>query len=665
MIKILIGLLTFVFCNSIQAGSPIEFPRRAQGGEWILNAGASSFAFSPDEKILASAGNLGIFLVDLQSDNLDIEKWIPIENEIIESINFSPNGESLLTVNREINNPNHLICIWDLQTGNMLRTIEIPQSQLAGRYQPYASRILNLDVSPNQTYILTGNADSTATLLDFNTGAVIHHLDAHTYQRTDIGYDSGTTAVAFSPNGESFLTGGRDGVIKMWDTNSGSELRQYKSHVGSINNLRFTQDGARFLSNTKRRSDDRTIIVWDAASGHVIAAAPGHTDLVSDIQWIDNDRRIISTSQDATIKIWDAQTGSELQSIPSENPSGLSLLSPQNNFLYKDTTYGLQEIWDISDLNAPISKTLDFHTLTDGIILHDNQLFVTEENNKLLFWKFENGAPIQTHEISIEDSFFTDLSFSRDGKYMLGISYPDETLRIWELSNIQVVYKIAEGDYGNKYTDVNYVEISPDRKRLAVVFSDGYVRILDWETGEVVQSYSVQGTAPAWATFSPDGEKILTCHVSHSRYYVRLWDIKTGEMLRSHERIPTRGSPIPIRTIEQWGYAGFINDEMENASTIVLWDGFTGEENRIILDRPNLVKDFHFSQDGRFVWAEESYVGVNIFDVSTGRSIRTFPHAMQADISHDMSWAVTSGYGTVRLWDLKLSSYVRHWQAIR
>ena len=59
----------------------------------------------------------------------------------------------------------------------------------------------------------------------------------------------------------------RDNTLKVWDLESGWELRTLAGHSSSVNGVAVTADGRRAVS----ASGDNTLKVWDLESGTVIA----------------------------------------------------------------------------------------------------------------------------------------------------------------------------------------------------------------------------------------------------------------------------------------------------------------------------------------------------------------------------------------------------------
>ncbi|KAH1371911.1 hypothetical protein KXX50_004916, partial [Aspergillus fumigatus] len=68
-------------------------------------------------------------------------------------------------------------------------------------------------------------------------------------------------------------------------------------------------------------SDDNTIKLWDAQTGLELRSLEGHSSLVGSVAFSPDGQRIVSGSGDSTIKLWDAQTGLELRSLEGHSDS--------------------------------------------------------------------------------------------------------------------------------------------------------------------------------------------------------------------------------------------------------------------------------------------------------------------------------------------------------
>jgi len=80
-----------------------------------------------------------------------------------------------------------------------------------------------------------------------------------------------------------------------------------EGHADNVYSVALAVDGVHALSASR----DKTIRLWDLASGACVRVFEGHTDVVRSVRFLKGDRWALSGSEDKTIRLWDVRTGRE------------------------------------------------------------------------------------------------------------------------------------------------------------------------------------------------------------------------------------------------------------------------------------------------------------------------------------------------------------------
>src|SRR5262249_40545059 len=120
-------------------------------------------------------------------------------------------------------------------------------------FRGHSAGVLGVALSPDGSHAVSGGNDSTVRLWDVKTGKELHTGKA----------PGSVRCVAYAPDGRYVLSGhsgaGSDNLIRLWSVEDGQEVRSYRGHSSDVNAVAFLPDGRSFVS----ASMDGTVRLWE------------------------------------------------------------------------------------------------------------------------------------------------------------------------------------------------------------------------------------------------------------------------------------------------------------------------------------------------------------------------------------------------------------------
>jgi WD40 repeat protein len=228
--------------------------------------------------------------------------------------------------------------IWDAETGKELKKIE-----------EQTNWILSVAFSPDGKKIVTPSNDFTARIWDVDSdsatfGKVLKKFEGHTMH---------VYSAVFSPDGKKIVTGSDDGTARIWDVDSGKELQickipnpfgVWQKDASAVCSVAFSPDGKRIVTG----GGDRIVRIWDAESGKELKTLEGHADvgIIYAVAFSPDGKKVVSSSGDKTARIWDVETGKELKKLEMHPYEvGCAAFSPDGKKVITAHA-GAVQIWD-------------------------------------------------------------------------------------------------------------------------------------------------------------------------------------------------------------------------------------------------------------------------------------------------------------------------------
>ncbi|MEK6234627.1 MAG: hypothetical protein N2C14_07930, partial [Planctomycetales bacterium] len=165
-----------------------------------------------------------------------------------------------------------------------------------------------LVVSPDGKLIAAGTAKGNVKVHVAATGAQAFQLTGH---------QGSVNAITFHPREPKIATAAADGSIGVWEIPKESPeapldepLLIWAAHAGGVASIAFTPDGSSLVSGGR----DFAVRHWKTADGKPIRAM-NHAAPVSAITVANNGQHVISGSEDKTVRVWNLSNGSQISSI--------------------------------------------------------------------------------------------------------------------------------------------------------------------------------------------------------------------------------------------------------------------------------------------------------------------------------------------------------------
>jgi WD40 repeat protein len=399
--------------------------------------------------------------------------------------------------------------------------------------------------------------------------------------------------VAFSPGGQYLASGGLDRTLRLWDRATGQEIRGFFGHEGFVRGLAFSPDGRWLLS----ASEDFSLKLWEVASGYNLTDFHGHQGFTNCVAFSPDGQRIASGGQDQAVKLWLATPSSQpiftehdgVVSGLAFSPDGRRVVSGSGNF----ATQGRLIRWDATTarrlLTFPgVSPFVNAVALRRGG-RHDAAAY---SDGTVRVWDAVTGELVRPLPGHVSNA--ADVVYSPDGRWLASASgdrfdtmKPGE-MKLWDADTGQEIRT-----FGGHSAGVYGVAFSLDGRWLASACADGTVRI--WDTGDPVgkpREMPRHAGEVRRVVFLPNGRLASAGGKSGEFGEVKIRDLSTERALE-----------LSGHTGLVWGLAASPDGRRlatgSDDRTIKLWDTTTGEEVLTLRGHTAGVLCVAFSPDGR------------------------------------------------------------------
>jgi WD40 repeat protein len=266
-----------------------------------------SVAFSPDgTKIASGASDRTIKIWD-RATGVELAT-LTGHGEPVISIVFSPDSKTLVSSSAD-----RSIRLWDVTSGNELPRSPSQQQSFTGLINPSPYITLAPDGKKLLAWIPGNDKRMSIGVYDLASGAELSMIN-----------DQGrhVHALAFSADGKTTATAGKDGSVRVWDLEKrgqmvpGGDWFLFDKGVG-VGDIALTPDSKTLIVT----SDTGEVKVCTIAKKEVVRSFKAHSHGIRGCQVSLDGKRFATMSSDNVVKLWDLATGQELRSWDMNTPA--------------------------------------------------------------------------------------------------------------------------------------------------------------------------------------------------------------------------------------------------------------------------------------------------------------------------------------------------------
>ncbi len=263
-------------------------------------------------------------------------------------------------------------------------------------------------------------------------GGVVLVWDTVTGERFATLPDSGgdalldVTSLAVHPGGVVVAAGDAGGAIRLWDLPTGEAVTDLAAGAGAVTRLAFDADGAHLAAGL----EDGRVLVWDLAAGDSIATLNGSAGAVTGLAFLPGGDTLAVGDAGGALRLWDVP-GGEARQLGDGATAVLHLAaSPDGAILAAALDDGTLRLWDVAsgDVRAALQPPEEGGFTRVAFVPGGALLAAGTGDGSLTVWDVESGELIVL--LHGHDGAVTGLDASAGGD-LIATSGADRAIRLW------------------------------------------------------------------------------------------------------------------------------------------------------------------------------------------------------------------------------------------
>ncbi|MBF2009491.1 MAG: WD40 repeat domain-containing protein [Chlorogloeopsis fritschii C42_A2020_084] len=238
------------------------------------------------------------------------------------------------------------------------------------------------------------------------------------------------SSIAISTDGQTIISGGEDGTVRMWNRKGQPLGEPFKGHQVYVSSVAISTDGQTIISG----GQDGTVRMWNRKGQPLGEPFKGHlvsTSVLAVAISVDG-QTIISGGQDGTVRMWNRK-GQPLGE-PFKGHQGVVesvAISPDGQTIISGGSDGTIRMWNRK--GQPLGEPLKGHPggVSSVAISPDGQIIISGgEDGTVRIWNCKGqplGEPLKGHRGEVKS-----VAISPDGQTIISAGQ-DGTVRMWDI----------------------------------------------------------------------------------------------------------------------------------------------------------------------------------------------------------------------------------------
>jgi WD40 repeat protein len=452
------------------------------------------------------------------------------------------------------------------------------------------------------------------------------------------GHELSVLAVAVSPDSGFVATGSRDKTAKLWDLNTGREVRSFLGHQFSVFDVAFSRDGKLLITG----NGDGTAKIWEVASGKEVLSVSTGSEQVTDVAFDPKGKFFVTVSFKRGVIVWEYPSKKIIKELEANGYAGSGgllhiAISPNGEWLavgednYTVNLYRTKDWAKFSTINTSALHSSCGGCYTDVDFSPDSQFLLKASNHdEVSKYEITTGNKVVHFKKQVDD--LSSAAFSPDGKKVVLCT-----------KTIATVYDAIRGDslysVNPMVGNLNQAKFTAYGKQLLIACDNNEVLIynangskqkgaltgylnqrdkggLNYDPNSYWDSYIAKYLRLKNSLLlSQDNKTLLKGKFGNK---LKRWNIATGKIEMEyvgHEK---------AATCYQYSRDGKKLLTGGGDGTIIVWDVAKGDTLLTIKAYQEPIFDIHFNSDETQILSSSWEKNVKIHDAITGKRLHLF-----------------------------------------